>query len=138
MDLTEKFGFKYSFSKKLYQNIEEFDKDYEILKSDPNLLFIYKPNFKFAGTFEVKFLESDKFKHPKAISQYLRKKIEEIKKEDAYRVYYVADYYNRNNPNQYTMTIESDFELFEWFDDKGGEKKEWMPNEYSATLFIKN
>jgi hypothetical protein len=138
LDLTEKFGFIYSFNKKLYQNKEQFNKDYENIKSDPNLLFIYEPDFKFAGTFEVKFLKSEKFKHPKAVSQYLRKKIGKIKKEEEYRVYYVANEYNRNNPNQYTMTIESDFELFEWFNDKSGEKKAWIPNEYSATIFLKN
>jgi hypothetical protein len=138
LDLTEKFGFKYSFSRKSYQKQEEFDKDYENIKSDPNLLFVYNPNFKFAGTFEVKFLKSGKFKHPKAISQYLRKKIGDVKKEDEYRVFYVANEYNRKNPNQYTMTIESDFELFEWFNDKDGEKKGWIPNEYSAAIFVKN
>jgi hypothetical protein len=138
LDLTEKFGFKYNFDKKLYQNKEQFDKDYENIKSDPKLLFIYEPDFKFTGTFEVKYIKSEKFKHPKAISEYLRKKIEKIKQEHEYRVYYVANDYNRNNKNQYTMTVESDFELFEWFHDKSGEKKEWIPNEHSATIFVKN
>lgn len=138
LNLSEKFGFRYNFYKKLYPNKKEFNQDYENLKVDPNLLFVYKPDFRFAGTFEVKFLKSGKFKHPKAISQYLNKKIEKIKKEEEYRVYYRLNEYNRKNPNQFTMTIESDFELFEWFNDKNGEKKDWTPNEYSATIFIKN
>ena len=137
LELTKKYGFKYSFSKKSYQIKEQFDKDYEVLKSDPNLLFVYKPNFKFDGTFEVKFLKSGKFKHPKAISKYLRKRIGKIKKDNEYRVYYVANEYNQKNPNQYTMTIESDFELFELFEDKNVEKKDWKPKEYSATVFEK-
>jgi len=138
LNLTEKFGFKYNFNKKLYRNKEQFEQDYEKIRSDPNLLFIYEPDFKFAGTFEIIFHKSEIFKHPKAISEYLREKIGKIKEEDDYRVYYVASDYNRNNPNQYTMTIESDFELFDWFNDKDGEKKVWTPNEYSATIFVKN
>lgn len=137
LELTKKYGFKYSFSKKSYNIKEQFDKDYEVLKSDPNLLFVYKPSFKFKGTFDVKFLKSVKFKHPKAISQYLRKKIGKIKKDTEYRVYYVANEYSRENPNQYTMTIESDFEVFELFEDKNAEKKDWRPKEYSATVFKK-
>lgn len=138
LELTKTFGFKYSFSKKPYQNKEHFEKDYNIIKTDPNLLFVYKPNFKFDGTFEVKFVKSGKFKHPKAISKYLTKRIGKIKDDKEYRVYYKANEFNRRNPNQYTMTIESDFELFQWFNDKNGEKKEWIPKEYSATVFVKN
>jgi len=138
LNLTEKYGFSYSFSKKYYQTQEQFNNDYEVMKSDTNLLFVYKPNFKFTGTFDVSYRKSKKFKHPKAITKYLRKKIGRIRDENDYRVYYVANEYNMKNRNQYTMTIESDLELFEWFEDKKAELKDWTPKEYSATIFVKN
>ena len=137
LDLTKKFGFKYSFNKKTYQTKEQFQTYYNRIKSDTNLLFVYKPNFKFDGTFQVKFIKSRKFKNPKAICKYLRKKIGKIKEDSEYRVYYAVNEYNRKNPNQYTMTIESGFEVFEWYKDENGEKKDWIPNVYSATIFVK-
>jgi len=138
LDLAKKYGFKYKYFKKSYKDKIQFDKDYKIMKSDSNFLFVYKPNFKFAGSFEVKFYKSEEFNNPKAIYHYLIKKIGKLKKEEVYHIYFAASDYNRKNRNQYTMTIESDFELYEWFNDNNGEKKEWILNDFSATIFVKD
>ena len=68
----------------------------------------------------------------------MRKKIGKVRNESEYRVYFIVNEYNLKNRNQFTMTIESDLELFEWFKEKNGEKQDWKPKEYSATIFIKN
>lgn len=136
--LTAKYGFRYTFKKELYQTQEQFDDDYSLIKSNPKLLFLYEPDFKHEGTFEVSYRRSGKFKNPKVISEYLSKKISEFRKENEYRVYYVLDEFNLKNPNQYTMTIESDFGLFELFEDKKTKKKDWKPKEYSAYIFLKD
>lgn len=138
MKLTANYGFRYSLKKERYQTQDQFDKDYSKIESNPNLLFVYEPDFKYEGAFEVSYKKSGKFKHPKAISEYLKKKIEEFRDENEYRVYYVANEYNLKNPNQYTMTIESDFELYKLFEDKKGEKGSWNQKEYTAYIFLKN
>jgi hypothetical protein len=138
LDLTKKFGFKYTYRKKHFSSQKEFDKEYSKLKVDNNFLFVYKPDFRYEGTFEVKYPKTEKLKHPKAISQYLRSKIGEIRNDNEYRVYYVFNDYNRKNSNQFTMTIESDSGLFKSFNDNNGEIKNWKANEYTATIFFKN
>jgi hypothetical protein len=136
--LTEKYGIRYNLEKRFYNTQKQFNKDSEGIKANPNLLFVYKPNFKYEGTFDISYAKTGKFKHPKAISKYLDKKIGKFRKEKEYRVYYVANDFNRKNPNQYTMTIESDFGLYELFEDNKGVKKEWKAKEYSAYIFLKN
>lgn len=136
--VTEKYGFRYNLEKKFYNTQVQFDKDYEVIKVNSNLLFVYKPNFKYEGTFDISYMKTRKFKHPKAISKYLDKKIGKFRKEKEYRVYYVANDFNLKNPNQFTVTIESDFGLYELFEDKKGMKKEWKAKEYFAYIFLKN
>lgn len=138
LDIARKFGFKYTFRKKSYSTQEQFGEDYKKLRTDKKILFLHKPNFKFEGVFTVKFPKTKKFKHPKAISRYIRKKIGDDKKSNEYRVYYVANEYNIRNPDQFTMTIESDYELFENFKEKKAEKGNWNKKDYSATIFMKN
>lgn len=138
LKIAKKYGFSYVFNKKYYQTQEQFNKDYADIKTNPNLLFVYEPSFKFEGSFEISYPKTNKFKHPKAISQYLAKKISEYRTENEYRVYYVANEYNLKNRNQYTMTIDSDFGLYELFLDKNCEKGDWKIKEYSAYIFIKN
>ncbi|MEP4946633.1 MAG: hypothetical protein ABJU26_03740, partial [Flavobacteriaceae bacterium] len=75
--LTKKYGFRYILKKEFYQTQEEFDKDYSVIRSNPNLLFVYEPDFKYEGSFEVSYRKSGKFKNPKVISEYLSKKIDE-------------------------------------------------------------
>ncbi len=136
--LTKKYGFRYSLEKRFYSTQQGFDKEYEEIKNNPNLLFVYKPNFKFEGTFEIAYPKTGKFRHPKAISEYLDKKIGKFRTTKQYRAYYIANEFNRKNPNQYTMTVESDLGLFELFEDKKGQKGQWKPKEYSAYIFLKN
>ena len=137
LNLVKKFGFKYTFKKMTFNSEEHFNAEYEKLKLNKNLLFVYKPNFKFSGKFEVKFLKSRKFKHPKAITEYLNKLITKTKKKGEFRVYYVLTKYNRKNRNQYTMTIESSSDLFQSFKDKNGIKGKWSQNKFNATVFLK-
>ncbi|MFD0991481.1 hypothetical protein ACFQ1R_15385 [Mariniflexile jejuense] len=138
LKIAEKYGFSYVLNKKYYQTQEQFDKDYANIKTNSNLLFFNEPIFKFEGSFEISYPKTNKFKHPKAISQYLAKKISEFRTEDEYRVYYVANDYNIKNRNQFTMTIESDFRLYELFSDKNCKKGDWKTKEYSAYIFLKN
>jgi|TARA_B110000211_G_C13920648_1_gene482580 hypothetical protein len=137
LSLAKSYPLEYSFNKMSFKSEEEFNKKYENLKLNENLLFVYKPNFKFGGKFEVKFLKTKKFKHPKAITAYLNKYINKSRKKDEYRAYYVLTNYNKKNRNQYTMTIESDLDLFESFNIKKGEKGKWIQNEFTATIFMK-
>ena len=138
LSLAKSYQLKYSFNKINFNSKNKFEKEYEKLKLNKNLLFVYKPNFKYAGKFEVKFLKSRKFKHPKAITKYLKKYINRSRKENEYRIYYVLTEYNNKNRNQYTMTVESDLDLFENFKIKKGEKEKWKSNEYTSTIFMKN
>ena len=137
LNLAKIYKLEYSFNKMSFKSEEEFNKEYENLKLNENLLFVYKPNFKFGGKFEVKFLKTRKFKHPKAIIKYLNKYINKSRKKNEYRTYYVLTNYNKKNRNQYTMTIESDLDLFENFKIKKGEKGKWIQNEYTSTIFMK-
>lgn len=137
LDIAEEYSLTYHLEKRIYNNQKQFERDYEKIKSNPNLLFVFKPNFKFEGTFYVSYQKTKQFRHPKAISKYLRKIIGEFKEEIEYRVYYTFSDFNRNNKNQYTMTIESDYGLYELFDDKKGIKKDWKNNEYTAYIFLK-
>ena len=138
MEIAKKFGFTYSFNEKKYNTKDEFEEDYKELLSDDNLLFVYKPNFKFEGKFTIKFPKSKKFKHPKAISQYVEQLIGDSRKQEEYRFYYIANGYNLKHPNQYTMTMESDYELYKDLKIKKTEKGIWNKMEYSATIFMKN
>ncbi|MBQ4818613.1 hypothetical protein [Aquimarina sp. MMG016] len=138
LNIAQKFGFKYTFSKKNYSSPEQFDEDYKKLRTDEKLLFVYKPNFKFEGVFNIKFPKTKKFKHPKAISEYIRKKILNGRKPSEYRLYYTANEFNIKNKDQFTMTIESDYGLFENFEEKKAEKGIWTKKNYTATIFIKN
>jgi len=138
LSIAQKFGFKYTFKKKDYSSLEQFDEDYKKLRTDEKLLFVYKPNFKFEGMFNIKFPKTKKFKHPKAISEYIRKKILNDRKSSEYRLYYTANEYNIKNTDQFTMTIESNHGLFENFEEKKAEKGIWTKKNYSATIFIKN
>jgi hypothetical protein len=135
--LSKKHGFNYSVEKRDFKNKREFDEFFKVISKEDSYLFMYKPNFKFEGKFDVKFPKSSEFIHPKAITKYLESKLEKISLKESFRVFYVLTEYNRNNRNQFTMTIESNYNLFSKFEDKNGIKKEWIPEVYSATIFRK-
>lgn len=133
-DLASKYPLEYSTEKIEFKKPEEFEK-FQSEIQNKSFLFMYKPDFKYEGSFEVRFTRSNKFKHPKAISSYLRSQLSKLTSEDNFRIYYIANEYNMAHRDQFTMTVDSNRELYDRFNGKKSEKLDWKDAVYSATVF---
>lgn len=136
--LASKYPLKYTTNKREFKSPEEFEEFRSEVYKDQSLLFMYKPNFKYEGSFEVRFTKSNKFKHPKDISPFLKSQLTKLTSKDNFRIYYKADKYNMTHPNQFTMTVDSDKDLYNIFKAKKSEKLSWEDAIYSATIFKSN
>lgn len=135
--LSKKYGFNYLVENRNFNNKIEFEDFYEITLKEDDFLFMYKPNFKYEGEFNVQFPKNDNFKNPKVIIEYLDSKLQKKSSKDTFRIVYTHSDYNKSNLDQYTMTIKTNKKLYLEFEDSFGVKKEWIPEEYSTTIFRK-
>lgn len=136
-ELAKKYPLDYDFYEKEFQNIDEYTQYLANLKEDKKFLFAYKPDFEFEGTFEIEFPKNDQFQSPKAISDFLKSKLQSIVNENKYRLTYKADNYNLNNRNQFTMTIEGSKEIYDKINLGDLRQKNWKYNRASAMFFIR-
>ena len=136
-ELSKKYPLDYDFYEKEFQNIDEYSQFSANLNDDKNFLFAYEPDFEFEGTFEIEFPKNDQFKSPKTISGFLNPKLQSILNEDKYKLTYIADNYNLNNRNQFTMTIEGSKELYDKINLGDLRQKNWKYNRASAMFFVR-
>jgi hypothetical protein len=123
--LNEQYPFKYYYEKVFFKNIEEYKEYLEKQKINSNFLFDYSPEFKYEGSFEIEFKKSDVFSSPKAISDFLKPHIEKIVDKDDYRFTYIVNKRNKEDLNQFTITISGSKKLFEELKIENHENKNW-------------
>jgi len=136
-ELAKKYPFDYTFFKKEFSTLKEYEIFILSLKKDKDFLFAYEPNFKFEGTFKIKFPKNSQFPSPKVIDEYLRPKILKIANGSNFNITYVLDDYNMKNNDQYTMTIEGDKRIFNELQLENLEKKNWQDNIAAGMFFMK-
>ena len=112
-DLNQSFPLKYFHEVKEFNSKMEYQNYLIEQKKNPNFLFDYSPQFKYECSFEIEFKKSSKFSSPKAISDFLTPLIEKIVKKNDYSLSYTLNEKNKNNMNQYTMTIQGSKKLFQ-------------------------
>jgi hypothetical protein len=136
-ELSKKYPFDYKFYEKEFSNSNEYNTYLTELKKDENFLFDYEPDFEFEGKFQIEFPKNSQFTSPKAISVFLEPKILAIVNKDQYNLTYIVDEYNRNNRNQFTMTIEGSKDIYEKLQIDNLSQKNWKNNRPAAMFFIK-
>jgi hypothetical protein len=112
-DLNQSFPLKYFHEVKEFTSKLEYENYLIEQKKNPNFLFDYSPQFKYECSFEIEFKKSSKFSSPKAISDFLTPLIEKIVKKNDYSLSYTLNEKNKNNMNQYTMTIQGSKKIFQ-------------------------
>ncbi|CAM3498331.1 hypothetical protein FSS13T_10670 [Flavobacterium saliperosum S13] len=135
--LNETHPFKYSFEIKSFSSKSEYGKYLAQQKNNPNFLFDYSPQFRYEGSFEIEFKKSEKFPHPKGISEYLKPYIEKIANEDEYSLGYIVNEKNMKNREQYTMTISGSKKLFTELKLKNLKNENWQPIVEEGYFFYK-
>jgi len=136
-ELAKKNPLDYDFYEKEFQNNDEYTQYLANLKDDKKFLFAYEPDFEFEGNFEIEFPKNDQFQSPKTISGFLNPKLQSIVNEGKYKLTYIADNYNLNNRNQFTMTIEGSKELYDKINLGDLRQINWKYNRASAMFFIR-
>jgi len=137
-NIAKKFYFKYNLVKMQFKTIQEYDLYLQSLKSNPNFLFSYKPDFKFQGSFEIEFPGNDEFSSPKAICDYINPEILKIvENKDKYRITYGLTDYNLKHPKQFTMRIECERIVYEKLNLKGLKNMNWLDNMPSGIFYFK-
>ncbi|MEP4534786.1 MAG: hypothetical protein ABJ004_16965 [Cyclobacteriaceae bacterium] len=134
-ELASKYPLNYSTEKTEFTSPEEFEEFRSQVQNDQSYLFMYKPNFDYQGFFEVRFMRSNKFRHPKDIDPFLRPQLKKITSEEEFRISYVANEYNLSHRNQFTMKVDANKNLYEQFNGKKCEKLGWTDAVYTATVF---
>jgi hypothetical protein len=134
--LAQKHSFKYDFSKKTFENKSEFLLFEKNVKSDKNFLFLYAPDFRYEGSFELEFKKSQVFPHPKAICTYLQPKLDSLKAQgkDTWLISKVSDY-NTQHREQCSMTLSCSYDVYKDFQEPNAIKKVWQPTVFEATIF---
>ncbi|KFF06478.1 hypothetical protein B0A68_21695 [Flavobacterium reichenbachii] len=136
-ELSKKYPFDYTFFKKEFSTQKEYDAFVLSLRKDNKFLFSYEPDFKFEGTFQIKFLKNSQFPNPKVIDEYLRPKILKIAKESEFNITYILDNYNKENTDQYTMTIEANKDIFDKLKLENLKQKNWQNNIATGMFFMR-
>lgn len=111
-ELAEKYPFDYKYDKVPFNNLQAYEQYLEKQKTDSSFLFDYAPQFKYEGSFEIKFPRNNKYSSPKAISGYLTPLIEKIVQKNEYRISYILNEKNRNDQTHFTMTITGSKKIF--------------------------
>jgi hypothetical protein len=135
--LNEKYPFKYYYEKVFFKNLEEYNEYLERQKSNPNFLFDYSPEFKYEGSFEIEFEKSDIFSSPRAISDFLEPNIEKIVDKDDYSLTYIVNKKNKEDLNQFTLTISGSKKLFEELKIENHKNKNWKPTLEDGWFFYR-
>ena len=126
--LNENNSFNYSYEEKSFSNNSEYVNYLKQQKNNPKFLFNYAPQFKFEGSFEIEFKKSERFPHPKAISEYLKPYIEKIVNYGEYNLVYIVNEKNKKNREQFTMTISGSKKLFDNLKVEKLKNENWQPN----------
>jgi hypothetical protein len=141
VEKVKKLGGKYPLEYKeeeiTFSNKEAYDKYLTIQKENKNFLFDYSPQFKYEGSFEVKFPKTNLFSSPKTISEYLEPLIEKVVTKNEYRLSFILDEKNMNDQNQFTMTIAGSKKIFDNLTLDGFGKGNWEPTVEKGFFFYK-
>jgi hypothetical protein len=135
--LNENNSFNYSFEEKSFSNNSEYVNYLKQQKNNPKFLFNYAPQFKFEGSFEIEFKKSERFPHPKAISEYLKPYIEKIVNYGEYNLVYIVNEKNKKNREQFTMTISGSKKLFDNLKVEKLKNENWQPIIEEGYFFYK-
>lgn len=133
--LSSRFPMKYNYYKKVFSSAEQY-KSFEnsVLLKD-NTLFIYKPDFRYEGSFDVEFPKNKEFPDARKAIEYIDKILEKKIDKSKFSAVYVLTEYNLNNQNQITIKISSPRWVFNEFNDKTVQKKSWTSAENDAMIF---
>lgn len=135
--LNEKYPFEYEHKEIVFKNKAEYDKYLAEQKKDSTFLFVYAPQFRYEGSFEIEFKKSQEFSSPKAISDFLEPYIEKIVNSNQYHVTYELNSKNMQNRNQYTMTVTGPKILFDKLKIKNLKNENWKPTLENGWFFYK-
>ncbi len=137
-ELAQKHPFKYDFETKIFNSKIEFEQYKKEVYTKDIFLFMYEPSFRYEGKFDVEYAKSDKFPHPKGISEYLEELLGKRTDKNDYSVYYApSSKYNKGSNNRfYSMTIDCNKDLYDRFQDKNCKKREWIPVVIDAMIFF--
>jgi hypothetical protein len=135
--LNENNSFYYLYKEKSFSNISEYANYLKEQKNNPKFLFDYAPQFKYEGSFEIGFKKSERFPHPKAISEYLKPYIEKIVNNGEYNLVYIANEKNKKDREQYTMTISGSKKLFDNLKVEKLKNENWQPIIEEGYFFYK-
>ena len=135
--LSARFPMRYNYYKKAFSNPEQYKLFEDSMLLRDNILFIYKPDFRYEGSFDVEFPKNNEFPNAHKAIAYINKKLEKsIDKSKFAAVLELTDY-NLNNQNQMTITINAPKWIFDAFNDAKAYKKSWTPAETDAMIFEK-
>lgn len=137
-ELNKKFPFNYYYIRQVFNGKKEYENYLKKQKNNPNFLFDYAPQFRYEGSFEIEFKKSKKFSSPKAISDFLTPYIEKIVNDNEYYIDYSPDEgKNKNNNDQYTMTINGPKKLFKKLRIDNLKNENWHPTVKEGLFFYK-
>jgi hypothetical protein len=136
-DLNKEYPFDYVWKRKVFKAKDAYIEYLEEQKSDPNFLFDYAPQFRYEGSFEIEFERTEKYSSPKAISDFLTPYIEEFVKKGQYQLIYSLNDKNRNNEDQFTMTIKGPKIIFDEMKVDDLINENWKPTVEDAYFFYK-
>jgi len=136
-ELAKKYPFDYKFEKVSFKSKAEYEQYLEKQKTNPSFLFDYAPQFKYEGSFEIKFPRNEQFSSPKAISEYLTSIIEKIVSKKEYRVSYILNDKNKNDQTQFIMTITGSKKLFDELKLDNLNKENWKETLEEGWFFFR-
>ena len=135
--LANKYPFDYKFDKVPFKNKFEYQQYLEKQKVDKEFLFDYAPQFKYEGSFEMKFPRDRKFSSPKVISDFLTPLIEKIVSKNEYRVGYILNEKNHKDQTQFTMTITGRKKIFDELNLDNLNKENWKDTVEEGWFFYR-
>ena len=136
-----KYPLNYFIVQENFNSETELDLYYPNLLMDTSFLYIVPPDFEnqLQGSFHLTFPRNDTFTSPQAIFEYVNPIMEKILSKEKYFVCYAPFGDAKNDSqNEFTISIESDYKLFELFNDKNAKKSSWIPHLYPAYIIRKS
>lgn len=138
ISLNKKFPFEYYYEKVVFETKEEYQKYLSKQMENNDFLFDYAPQFKYEGSFEIEFEQSEKFSSPKTISEFLYTYIDQIVDRNDYRITYVFNEKNKENIGKsFTMTIIGPKKIFKNLKIKGHKNENWQPTVEDGWFFYR-
>lgn len=133
--ISNKYSFRYTFEEKEFKTKKDFEQYSQKIKNDNKYLFMSEPDFKYEGEFNVVYLKNENFPNPRKAIEHIESELIKLTKKDNFRIFYVINEYNKNNLNQFTITIETNNKLYIEYNPEIGAKKDWTNNVYTTTIF---